>query len=235
MQYVRPGDHLVDQGDPWSATTAAESTADRRDSGRGTAEGLVASGAGPTEVGGGPGQGVPGVLAGAGATGAAVGAKPYLRVFAGCQSEGLVAVKWHEAMPPIPGLLVSGCGAKAPFMWCFDRGVLFGAAAALECCRFYPDSSSPQRLLRCALSCVRSSDVSAVPLCRRVGPHTTFVSISSTNARLAIFPPSFGSAVAVLQLLPLPFVWPCGEGKSCSLREPGASVSGLPNICRGNY
>lgn len=38
---------------------------------------------------------------------AAARGDPYLRVFAGTQSEGVVAVKWHEAMPPLPGLLVS--------------------------------------------------------------------------------------------------------------------------------
>lgn len=49
--------------------------------------------------------------AGAAAAGAGLasseGAEPYLRVFSGCQSEGILAVKWHDTMPPLPGLLVS--------------------------------------------------------------------------------------------------------------------------------
>lgn len=91
-QYVRPGDRLVDQGDPWCT---AEAEGSSRMNGLTAARatwmlGAVGAGAraGPPSMGGG------------------TAAEPYLRVFTGAESEGLLAIKWHEAMPPLSGLLV---------------------------------------------------------------------------------------------------------------------------------
>ena len=96
----------MDQGEPWSTDAARgdkrRSTAGGTAGGVGAAKGAAAAAAAATAVGGGTGVS-------AGAAAAAGGGDPYLRVFAGSQSEGIVAVKWHEAMPPLPGLLVRVC------------------------------------------------------------------------------------------------------------------------------
>ncbi|CAB1098548.1 unnamed protein product [Ectocarpus sp. CCAP 1310/34] len=46
-----------------------------------------------------------GARAGPPSMGGGTAADPYLRVFTGAESEGLLAIKWHEAMPPLSGLL----------------------------------------------------------------------------------------------------------------------------------
>ncbi|CAN0418409.1 unnamed protein product, partial [Ectocarpus sp. 12 AP-2014] len=89
LEYVRPGDRLVDQGDPWCTAAGDrvnEAAAEARASWMLGAVGAGAR-AGPPSMGGG------------------TAADPYLRVFTGAESEGLLAIKWHEAMPPLSGLL----------------------------------------------------------------------------------------------------------------------------------
>lgn len=114
MQYVRPGDRFVDQGLPWSTAGESTSKAGRSSAANDTndARGRPVGRMGST----GNARARAGAAVSASAdTDAEDGAEPYLRVFSGCQSEGILAVKWHETMPPLPGLLVSVAATTVVF------------------------------------------------------------------------------------------------------------------------
>ncbi|CAM9138082.1 unnamed protein product, partial [Scytosiphon promiscuus] len=95
VEYVRPGDRLVDLGEPWcTSTTSSARHGDRHH----------ASEIRATEKGAGSSRPAS-IPPSSSSSSSSSSGEPYLRVFAGHHSEGLMAVKWHEAMPPLPGLL----------------------------------------------------------------------------------------------------------------------------------